>query len=61
MALASTGIVYGCCEGYRSIGKIDDSIEALFEALKKRVGGPCLGCSQTEFMCGLKDIISDII
>lgn len=60
VALASTGIVYGCCEGYRPIGKIDDSIETLFESLKKRVGGPCLGCSQTEFMCGIKDIINEI-
>lgn len=60
VALASTGIVYGCCEGYRPIGKIDDSIEALFEALKKRISGPCLGCSQIEFMCGIKEIVSEI-
>lgn len=57
VALASSGIVYGCCEGYRPIGKIQDPIEDIFEALKKRIGGPCLGCSQTEFMCGIKDII----
>lgn len=60
ISLASSGIIYGCCEGYRPIGKIDDKIEHLFESLKKRVGGPCLGCSQTEFMCGIKDIIEQI-
>lgn len=58
VALASSGIVYGCCEGYRPIGKIDDSIEKLFDSLKKRIGGPCLGCSQTEFMCGIKNLIN---
>lgn len=60
VALASSGVVYGCCEGYRPIGKIDDSIEILFDTLKKRIGGPCLGCSQTEFMCGIKDIITTL-
>jgi len=58
IALASSGIVYGCCEGYRPIGTIDDTIEKLFDSLEKRIGGPCLGCSQTEFMCGIKSIIS---
>ncbi len=56
VALASTGKIYGCCEGFRPIGTIDDKIENIFEALKKRVGGPCLGCSQTEFMCGIKKL-----
>jgi len=58
ISLASSGIVYGCCEGYRPIGTIDDTIEKLFDSLEKRIGGPCLGCSQTEFMCGIKSIIS---
>jgi len=58
VALASSGIVYGCCEGYRPIGKIDDSIETLFKALEARIGGPCKGCSQTEFMCGIKGIMN---
>lgn len=57
VALASSGIVYGCCEGYRPIGKMEDAIEALFNALEKRIGGPCLGCSQSEFMCGIKDVV----
>lgn len=60
IALASSGIIYGCCEGYRPIGNINDSIQTLFDALKKRIGGPCLGCSQTEFMCGLKEVIDTI-
>lgn len=60
VALASSGVIYGCCEGYRPIGKISDSITTLFDALKKRIRGPCLGCSQTEFMCGIKDIMSSI-
>ena len=53
VALASSGVIYGCCEGYRPIGKMTDEIADLFLALKKRIGGPCLGCSQTEFMCGI--------
>lgn len=58
ISLASSGIIYGCCEGYRPIGKMEDPIETLFKSLEKRIGGPCLGCSQTEFMCGIKGIIS---
>jgi len=57
VALASNGIVYGCCEGYRPIGRINDSIKTLFDTLKKRIGGPCLGCCQPEFMCGIKKIV----
>lgn len=60
IALASSGVIYGCCEGYRPIGKIGDGISILFANLKARIGGPCLGCSQTEFMCGIKDIIREI-
>lgn len=60
VALASSGIVYGCCEGYRPIGKIDDSVGSIIGALRKRIGGPCLGCSQTEFMCGIKHIVNKL-
>lgn len=60
IALASSGIIYGCCEGYRPIGKMEDPIQTLFDALEKRIGGPCLGCSQTEFMCGIKEIINEL-
>lgn len=56
VALASTGKIYGCCEGFRPIGNIDDDIKNIFLSLKKRIGGPCLGCSQTEFMCGIKKL-----
>ena len=61
IAVASNGIVYGCCEGYRPIGKLTDEIKALIKSLSLRIGGPCLGCSQTEFMCGIKDIISHLL
>ncbi|MFA6081431.1 MAG: radical SAM protein [Patescibacteria group bacterium] len=57
VSLASTGKIYGCCEGFRPIGMIDDKIEDIFNSLKKRIGGPCLGCSQTEFMCGIKKLL----
>ncbi len=60
IALASSGIVYGCCEGYRPIGMMSDEIEVLFANLEKRIGGPCLGCSQTEFMCGIGEIIEEM-
>ncbi len=68
VSLASDGKVYGCCEGTKPIGKIDDNIEDLFDRLKVRleiwdkenppVGGlrKCLGCSQPDFVCGLKHI-----
>ena len=58
ISLASTGIVYGCCEGFRPIGNIGDPIEKLVYSLRNRIGRPCLGCSQTEFMCGIKHIIN---
>lgn len=60
VSLASTGKIYGCCEGFRPIGTIDDKIENIFKTLKERIGGPCLGCSQTEFMCGIKTVINSI-
>lgn len=60
IALASNGIIYGCCEGYRPLGKMSDPIRTLFDSLEKRIGGPCLGCSQTEFMCGIKEIINEL-
>jgi MoaA/NifB/PqqE/SkfB family radical SAM enzyme len=56
VALTSTGKIYGCCEGFRPIGTIDDKIKNIFAELKKQIDGPCLGCSQKEFMCGLKKL-----
>jgi len=58
IAVASTGIIYGCCEGFMPLGKISDPIKTLFLALQKRIGGPCKGCSQPEFMCGIRDVLS---
>lgn len=62
IALASTGNVFGCCEGVTPIGKISDHIEILFENLRQRLVlwqktnnlRNCLGCSQPDFMCGIK-------
>lgn len=66
IALVSDGRVYGCCEGTVPIGSISDTIPQLFDQLKKRVEKwysantlhNCLGCSQPEFMCGIKEYIS---
>lgn len=57
VALVSDGTVYGCCEGFDPIGKISDPPEKLIANLQKRIAGPCLGCSQPAFMCGVKELI----
>lgn len=57
IALVSDGTVYGCCEGFEALGKIHDPILQLISKLKSKIKGPCLGCSQVGFMCGLQDII----
>ena len=57
IALVSDGTVYGCCEGFEKIGNINTSIKHLIKAFKRRIGGPCFGCSQPEFMCGLKGLL----
>ncbi len=62
IALVSDGKVYGCCEGITPIGKITDSIDSLFDALRDRlvvwerekIHTHCLGCSQPDFVCGIK-------
>ncbi len=62
IALVSDGKVFGCCEGVTPIGRIEDSVESLFENLSDRLViwertntlKNCLGCSQSEFMCGIK-------
>ena len=58
ISLVSDGTVYGCCEGFEALGKIGDSIPQLISKLKSKIGGPCLGCVQPEFLCGLKSIIN---
>ncbi len=54
IALVSNGSVYGCCEGFDRLGYIDDPILSLIQNLEKKISGPCLGCYQPNFMCGLK-------
>ncbi len=60
ISLMSDGKVYGCCEGYLPIGTINDPSVQLINQLYKNVKGPCPGCCQPEFMCGIKDIIAKI-
>lgn len=65
IALTSDGKVYGCCEGTVAIGTMTDTIEQLTENLKLRIENweksntshSCLGCSQSEFMCGIKNYL----
>jgi MoaA/NifB/PqqE/SkfB family radical SAM enzyme len=65
IALVSDGKVYGCCEGVTAIGMISDPIEQLTKNLKRRLIEweasntlkECLGCSQSEFMCGIKQYL----
>ncbi|MDO8610813.1 MAG: radical SAM protein [bacterium] len=53
IALMSDGKIFACCEGITSIGAIDDPISDIINQFIKKVSGPCLGCTQSEFMCGL--------
>lgn len=59
ISLMSDGKIYGCCESFEPIGDINTSIKRLIEKLKNNIKGPCLGCSQAEFMCGIKKVISN--
>lgn len=62
IAATSDGKVYGCCEGTLPIGKMSDPINMLIDKLYERVENwdktnllkNCLGCSQPDFMCGIK-------
>ena len=58
ISLVSDGTVYGCCEGFEALGKIGDNIPDLIAKLKGKIGGPCLGCVQPGFLCGLTHVIS---
>lgn len=68
IALTSDGKVYGCCEGTIPLGQKDEKIEDLFCKLKERLIywektntlKNCLGCSQSEFMCGIKKYLLTI-
>jgi MoaA/NifB/PqqE/SkfB family radical SAM enzyme len=65
VALMSDGKVYGCCEGITPVGKISDDPESLISTLRDRVATwsaqnalqGCLGCSQADFMCGVKQYL----
>ncbi len=65
IAVASDGKVYGCCEGTLALGTINDSPQTLISGLKSRLEDwsktdttiGCLGCSQHQFMCGIKDYL----
>lgn len=65
IALTSNGNIYGCCEGTTPIGMIEDNMEVLVSNLKKRLevweklktNPHCLGCSQPDFVCGLKEYL----
>ncbi|OGG11678.1 hypothetical protein A2Z00_00085 [Candidatus Gottesmanbacteria bacterium RBG_13_45_10] len=67
IALMSDGRVYGCCEGVTSIGTIDDDVETLFQHLYSRLNlwektnpqDRCLGCTSPDFVCGMKEYISE--
>lgn len=65
VAVMSDGRVFGCCEGVTPIGKISDEPQFLINQLTQRVEAwsqsntlsHCLGCSQHEFMCGIKEYL----
>jgi hypothetical protein len=68
IAVMSDERVYGCCEGVKPIGTMNDPIELLIEKLHERLvtwyqthsSDTCLGCSQSEFMCGIKEYLNEI-
>lgn len=66
IAVQSNGLVYGCCEGIRPLGKMTDSIAELMAKLTRRVVRPaglpatCLGCSEPDFGCGFLPILAKL-
>lgn len=68
IALVSDGRVFGCCEGVTPIGTINDEIAELTSQLEKRIAEweksnnltNCLGCSQADFMCGIKEYLLQV-
>ena len=55
ISLFSDKKIFGCCEGIKPIGNINDSIDFLIDNLKKRVfsNNYCIGCVEKDFMCGV--------
>lgn len=68
VALMSDGKVYGCCEGVLPIGSISDQPQKLIDMMairlerwsKDNTFEKCLGCTQSEFMCGIKEYLQKI-
>lgn len=68
VALMSDGKVYGCCEGVLPIGTIADEPQKLLDMMmirlerwsKHNTFEKCLGCTQSEFMCGVKEYLQRI-
>lgn len=65
ISLASDGKVYGCCEGTIPLGHMSDPIDTLTNKLSLRLETwdkmnqklNCLGCSQPDFVCGIKQLL----
>jgi len=66
ISLVSDGRVFGCCEGITPLGTMRESIETLTNQLRDRIeawsrvstnSSSCLGCSQHDFMCGIKEYL----
>lgn len=66
VAVMSDGRVFGCCEGITPLGMMDNEISFLTEQLEDRLEkwsktsklANCLGCSQPEFVCGIKEYLA---
>jgi MoaA/NifB/PqqE/SkfB family radical SAM enzyme len=62
LSLMSNGKIYGCCEGIRPLGEINDPLDQIIASFKQRIKVPegfkaqCLGCSEPEFVCGMSKI-----
>lgn len=63
VSVMSDGKVYGCCEGIRALGKMEDDVEVLVEKMEERLMEwrklwskypQLLGCVEPEFVCGYK-------
>jgi MoaA/NifB/PqqE/SkfB family radical SAM enzyme len=65
ISVMSTGKIYGCCEGIRPLGDLNDPIEYILHKLDQRIEEwsetnkfqKCLGCSDYKFMCGIKEYL----
>jgi MoaA/NifB/PqqE/SkfB family radical SAM enzyme len=69
VALSSDGKVYGCCEGTLPLGVMTDTPEYLIQQLYARLQKwelvssgltHCLGCSQPDFVCGIKKYLQEL-